>query len=78
MSAQIFVKNLAGKTITLDVDLLDKVGKLKEQIKDREGIATNEQRLIFGGKQMTDQNTLAFYNIQKHNTIVISLRMLGG
>lgn len=37
MSMQIFVKNLAGKIITLDVDPSETIESLKSKIQDKEG-----------------------------------------
>ena len=75
---QIFVKTLTGKTITFDVDPSDTVDSLKTKIKDREGIPNEDQRLIFGGKQLENEKTLNEYNIQKESTIYVVLRLRGG
>lgn len=75
---QIFVKNLNGKTTTIDVSPDSTVLQLKGLIAEKEGIAVNDQRLIFEGKQIEDNQTLSAYSIIEMSTIHLVLRLQGG
>ncbi|KAM0887400.1 hypothetical protein ACQ4PT_029058 [Festuca glaucescens] len=73
-SMQIYVmETLAGRTITLEVDSLDTIDKVKSKIQDTHGFPKGQQCLISANKQLEDDSTLADLNICKESTLLLVL-----
>ena len=75
---KIFIKTLTGKHYELNVNPSDRIVDVKNQYARIAGVSPCQQRLIFAGTQLEDENTLQDYRIQKDSTIHMVLRLKGG
>lgn len=58
---EIFVRTLTGKTITLLVESHTTITTVKDLIAKKEGVPSNEQRLIYAGKQLESRKSNLHY-----------------
>jgi len=54
------------------------VSRIKERVEEKEGIPPAQQRLIFGGKQMSDDKCATEYNLEGGATLHLVLALRGG
>lgn len=74
-NGQIYVKTLTGKNIVLDYDKNMKIVDVKNHVFSQENIPVEQQRLIYQGKQLEDDFTLANYEIIPDSTLHLVLRL---
>uniref|UniRef100_A0ACD5U552 Uncharacterized protein n=1 Tax=Avena sativa TaxID=4498 RepID=A0ACD5U552_AVESA len=72
------VKTLTGEEIEIDIEPTDTVDRIKERVKEKEGIPPVQQRLIFGGKQMADEKMAQDYKIKGGDVLHLVLALRGG
>ncbi|MEY2699790.1 MAG: hypothetical protein RIQ52_545, partial [Pseudomonadota bacterium] len=66
---QIFIKDLTGKKIALDVEPSDTIENIKAKVQDATGLAPDLQVLQFTSTFLSDGRTLSDYSIQKESTL---------
>ena len=75
---KIFVR-VDGKTIGLDVEPSDTIGRLKQKIQDKVGIPPDDFRLTFAAQQLEGgRRTLSDFSIRRGSALGFLLRLRGG
>lgn len=72
------VMTYTGKAIDIDVEPKDNVMRIKERVEEKEGIPPDQQRLIFGGKQLVDDKTVEDSKVIGGSVLHLVLALRGG
>ena len=72
------IKLLNGQFKTIELNPSDKILKLKEILEESEGISPDQQRLIFGGKQLQENKSFEEHKIKDGAQISLLLALTGG
>lgn len=74
----ICIRTLTGKIIVMPCSPEDTLDSIMIGIQEEEGIPFDDQRLIFGGRQLQPERTVAAYGIQNKSTLHLVGRLSGG
>jgi len=72
---KIFVKTYTGKIIPFDVEPDDATETIKAKIQNSENTLVSQQRLIFDGKVLEDERTIAESGITEESIIYLVVRL---
>jgi len=74
----IVIKTLTGKSHELKVRCTDTIEDVKKKFQDAEGIPVDQQRLIFSGLQLEDDQSVRDSGIGNKSVLHLVLRLRGG
>jgi hypothetical protein len=76
---EVFVKNLSGNQITIVIEPTETVLDFKMKIQAEQGLPPDQQRLIFYGKQLIDEELMGMYLLGPRTKLFhMVLRLRGG
>ncbi|CAI9778798.1 unnamed protein product [Fraxinus pennsylvanica] len=64
--------------IEINIEHTDTIERIKERVEEKEGIPPVQQRLIYAGKQLADDKTAKYYNIEGGSVLHLVLALRGG
>jgi len=72
------VKTLTGKEIEFEIEPEDKISRIKEIVEEQSGVPPQQQRLIFNGRQMSDDKTANELSVVPGSVLHLVLALRGG
>jgi hypothetical protein len=69
------IKTLTGRSYNVNASDFNTIADLKQNLSEKLGFSVDQQRLIFGGKQLEDDRTLNDYNLKNGCTVHLILRI---
>lgn len=67
----VFAKTLSGRSTSLEVQHTDTVYQVKRKIWEKEGVHPSEQRIIFQGVELEDNQVLSDLNIKDETVLYL-------
>jgi len=77
-SFTIQIKTMTGFILPITVTATTTVLELKRQIQKTEMYAPDQQRIVYSGKQLSDDDQLKDYSISHDSTLHLIIRLRGG
>ena len=74
----LLVKTVSGRTVSLEVSPSETVESVKKQLQERENVDHYNQRLVFAGKELEDNEAIGSYPISEEATIEMLFKISGG
>lgn len=72
------ILTLTGGEHEIDVEPSDKIQIIKEKLEEIEGIPLQQQRLIYQGKKLKDDQTINSYKLKGGTVIHLVVALRGG
>jgi len=70
----IYVKDLKGNTLTIDVEQYDTIAEIKQNIYHKNGIHESYQLLIWNGNHLDNYKTINYYGIKHESTFFLVVK----
>jgi hypothetical protein len=74
---QVFVKSLTGSTYTINLMSNETIMMMKLAVEEKSGVDADNQRIIYGGKELEDSRDLLDYCIGDQSTVHLVVRLRG-
>ncbi len=72
---KLYVKTLVGKSYTIEVSADFTIENVKSTISYQTTIPINQQRLMYNGKTLVDNRTIADYRIAPDSTLTLIMEL---